>query len=92
MQTQSKHSFPFCIIDVFAREPLSGNPLAVVAQAEHLDEPSMRRIAREFNQSETTFLLPPRRAEADWRLRSFTASGSEVFGAGHNALGLGGGC
>lgn len=47
----------------------------------------MRTVAREFNQSETTFLLPPTRDVATWRLRSFTSSGSEVFGAGHNALG-----
>jgi PhzF family phenazine biosynthesis protein len=47
----------------------------------------MRRMAREFNQSETTFLLPPSLAGADWRLRCFTPAGQEVFGAGHNALG-----
>ena len=45
----------------------------------------MRRIAGEFNQAETTFILPSDRA--DWRLRSFTANGSEVFGEGHNTLG-----
>jgi trans-2,3-dihydro-3-hydroxyanthranilate isomerase len=47
----------------------------------------MKRIAREFNQSETTFVLPPVRAEATWRLRCFTPAGFEAFGAGHNALG-----
>jgi PhzF family phenazine biosynthesis protein len=47
----------------------------------------MRLIAREFNQSETTFLLPPALPGADWRLRSFTPTGAEVVGAGHNALG-----
>ena len=47
----------------------------------------MRRIAREFNQSETTFLLKPAEGDADWHLRSFTAAGHEVTGAGHNALG-----
>lgn len=77
----------FFLVDVFTREPLTGNPLAVVADAEGLDEAIMRRIAREFNQSETTFVLPPSRAEADRRLRSFTPAGEEVFGAGHNALG-----
>lgn len=77
----------FSLIDVFADEPLTGNPLAVVADAEGLDEATMGRIAREFNQSETTFLLPPTRKEAFVRLRSFTPTGVEVFGAGHNALG-----
>lgn len=73
------------LVDVFADTALSGNPLAVVEGAEDLADDTLRRIAREFNQAETTFLLPSRRA--DWRLRSFTAAGAEVFGAGHNALG-----
>src|SRR5262245_63305258 len=46
----------------------------------------MQAIAREFNYSETTFILPPRQAKADFRLRCFSPS-AEVFGAGHNALG-----
>src|SRR5690606_32888513 len=47
----------------------------------------MRRLALEFNQAETTFILPPSNDTAHHRLRSFTATGTEVFGAGHNALG-----
>jgi PhzF family phenazine biosynthesis protein len=73
------------LIDVFADAPLTGNPLAVVQDADGLSDEQMRRIAGEFNQAETTFLLQSTRA--DRRLRSFTASGAEVFGAGHNALG-----
>lgn len=73
------------LIDVFADEPLSGNPLAVVQGADDLSDAQMRRIAGEFNQAETTFIM--RSARADWKLRSFTASGAEVLGAGHNALG-----
>ena len=73
------------LIDVFADAPLTGNPLAVVQGADGLSDERMRRIAGEFNQAETTFILQSSRA--DWRLRSFTASGAEVFGAGHNALG-----
>jgi trans-2,3-dihydro-3-hydroxyanthranilate isomerase len=80
-------SIRFYIVDVFSDEPLAGNPLAVVPDAERLDEDTMRRMAREFNQSETTFVLPPSIASADWRLRCFTPAGQEVFGAGHNALG-----
>ena len=38
----------------------------------------MRSVAREFNQSETTFVLPPTRPAASWRLRSFTPAGAEV--------------
>ena len=73
------------LVDVFADTPFSGNPLAVVEGADDLSEAQMRRIAGEFNQAETTFLLKSTRA--DWRLRSFTTAGVEVSGAGHNALG-----
>ena len=73
------------LIDVFADAPLTGNPLAVVQDADGLSDEQMRRIAGEFNQAETTFILQSTRA--DRKLRSFTASGVEVSGAGHNALG-----
>jgi PhzF family phenazine biosynthesis protein len=73
------------LIDVFAGAPLTGKPLAIVQDADELNEEQMRRIAGEFNQAETTFILQSTRA--DRKLRSFTASGAEVFGAGHNALG-----
>jgi len=78
---------PFYLVDVFTTEPFTGNPLAVVSDADHLSTELMQRIAGEFNQTETTFVLAPTLAEADWRLRSFTAVGTEVFGVGHNALG-----
>lgn len=77
----------FALIDVFANAPLRGNPLAVVDDGSALGEDEMRRLALEFNQAETTFILPPSSAAAHHRLRSFTATGTEVFGAGHNALG-----
>jgi len=73
------------LIDVFADSALTGNPLAVVEGADALPDATLRRIAGELNQAETTFLV--RTPRADWKLRSFTASGAEVFGAGHNALG-----
>jgi trans-2,3-dihydro-3-hydroxyanthranilate isomerase len=72
---------------VLADAPLTGNPLAVVADADDVDEDLMRAIAREFNHSETTFVLASTRQRAAWRLRSFTPAGVEVGGAGHNALG-----
>src|SRR5580698_7861207 len=77
----------FFLVDVFSDKPLAGNPLAVVPDADLIDEATMRRIAREFNQAETTFLLAPTQVGADCLLRSFTPTGQEVFGAGHNALG-----
>ena len=83
-----RKTLPFHIVDVFAVEPLTGNPLAVVDGGAELPLDLFQRIAREFNQSETTFVMPPTRPQADWRLRSFTAGGVEVFGAGgHNTLG-----
>jgi trans-2,3-dihydro-3-hydroxyanthranilate isomerase len=78
---------PFHLVDVFAERPLAGNPLAVVPHADGLDDGTMQSVARELKQAETTFLMRPGRESADWRLRSFTASGVEVFGAGHNSLG-----
>jgi trans-2,3-dihydro-3-hydroxyanthranilate isomerase len=87
VSAKSATAIPFALVDVFTEVPLAGNPLAVVLYVAGLDERVLPRLAREFNQSETTFLFPPTRAEADWRLRSFTAAGIEVFGAGHNALG-----
>ena len=78
---------PFYFVDVFATRPLTGNPLSLVPDADGLDETQMCAIAREFNQSETTFLLRPSLPGATVRLRSFTPAGVEVGGAGHNALG-----
>ena len=78
---------PFYFVDVFATGPLTGNPLSLVPDADGLDEAQMRAIAREFNQSETTFVLRPSLPGATVRLRSFTPAGAEVGGAGHNALG-----
>jgi len=77
----------FSFVDVFADRPLTGNPLTLVPDADDLTVPQMQAIAREFNQSETTFLLRPAEEGVDWRLRSFTPAGAEVDGAGHNALG-----
>jgi trans-2,3-dihydro-3-hydroxyanthranilate isomerase len=78
---------PFYLVDVFTDRPFTGNPLALVTDADHFDTGRMQRVAGEFNQTETTFILRPAAEGADWRLRSFTATGTEVFGVGHNALG-----
>lgn len=80
-------TFAFALVDVFSDAPLSGNPLAVVLDADSLSDVEMRRIAGEFNQPEITFVLGAHDDCVTRRLRSFTASGYEVTGAGHNALG-----
>ncbi|MHA7985819.1 PhzF family phenazine biosynthesis protein [Rathayibacter sp. CAU 1779] len=80
----------FAYVDVFAPRPLTGNPVVVVQGADGRPDSVLQSLAREFNQSETAFVLrtdPARDGSADWRLRSFTPTGAEVFGAGHNALG-----
>jgi len=73
-------------LDVFSAEGLSGNPLAVVHDAEGLDDKRMAAFARWTNLSETTFLLPPTDPKADYRVRIFTPGGELPF-AGHPTLG-----
>lgn len=76
----------FHLVDVFGERPLSGNPLAVVSDAEGLETEQMVELTRWFNLSETTFLLPPQHSDADYRVRIFTLSGELPF-AGHPTLG-----
>lgn len=73
-------------VDVFGSVSLAGNPLAVVHDAAGLDEERMAALARWTNLSETTFLLPPTQAGADYRVRIFTPGGELPF-AGHPTLG-----
>jgi trans-2,3-dihydro-3-hydroxyanthranilate isomerase len=76
----------FATLDVFAAEPLLGNPLAVVRDADDLDAARMQAIAREFNLSETTFILPPADARHRARVRIFTPTNELPF-AGHPTIG-----
>ncbi len=59
-------------LDVFTNQPFTGNPLAVVLEADGLDAVRMRAIAGEFNLSETVFVLPPRRPQHRAACRIFT--------------------
>lgn len=76
----------FHTLDVFTDQPLSGNPLAVVLDAEDLDAARMQAIAREFNLSETVFVLPPRNPVNTAAIRIFTPQGELPF-AGHPTVG-----
>ena len=76
----------YAIYDVFTDTRLAGNPLAVVFDAEGLDDDAMQRIAGEFNLSETVFVLPPEKAGHTARLRIFTP-GRELPFAGHPTVG-----
>jgi PhzF family phenazine biosynthesis protein len=73
-------------VDVFAAEPLRGNPVAVVLDADGMSSEEMQRFANWTNLSETTFLLPPTAPEADYRVRIFTPEEELPF-AGHPTLG-----
>jgi PhzF family phenazine biosynthesis protein len=79
-------SRPFKQVDVFTAVPYYGNPLAVVLDGDGLDDDEMQRFARWTNLSETTFVLPPTAAGADYRVRIFTPGGELPF-AGHPTLG-----
>ena len=89
---------PFRILNVFTRNQgaLTGNPLCVFENAADIDPPVMQALARQFNLSETTFILPSSRADA--RVRIFTPTyempfaGHPTLGTAHvcRALGLGG--
>jgi len=76
----------FSQVDVFGSGPCSGNPVAVVLDAEGMGEGEMQRFARWTNLAETTFVLPPTRPEADYRVRIFTPVLELPF-AGHPTLG-----
>lgn len=73
-------------VDVFADRPGAGNPLAVVLDAEGLDDAAMQAIARWTRLPETTFLLPPITPRTSYRLRIFSPR-REVPFAGHPSVG-----
>jgi PhzF family phenazine biosynthesis protein len=73
-------------VDVFTSSAFNGNPLAVIMDAQGLSDEQLAAIARWTNLSETTFVLPPQDAQADYRVRIFTVEGELPF-AGHPTLG-----
>ena len=76
----------YYVLDVFTDRPLAGNPLAVVVDSNGLDDSAMQSIAREFNLSETVFVLPPRDPVNTARIRIFTPQAELPF-AGHPTVG-----
>ncbi len=77
---------PFRIVNVFTqgRAPFTGNPLCVFENGSGISDEQMQALARQFNLSETTFILPSTRANA--RVRIFTPEYEMAF-AGHPTLG-----
>lgn len=76
----------FRTVDVFTDTRFGGNPLAVVPDASGLDGDDMQRIAREFNLSETVFVLPAENEAHTAKVRIFTP-GRELPFAGHPTVG-----
>ncbi len=76
----------FHTLDVFTHRKFGGNPLAVVLGADHLSTEQMQTITREFNLSETTFVLKPDDPSHTAKVRIFFPGGEMPF-AGHPTLG-----
>lgn len=79
-------SFQFYTTDVFTTDRFGGNQLAVFPDATGLDPALYQTIAREFNFSETTFVLPPSDPKHTKKVRIFTPGGELQF-AGHPTVG-----
>lgn len=79
-------NYEFITVDVFTDRTFGGNPLAVFPDARGLDAAQMQAIAREFNYSETTFVLPPQDPSNTSRVRIFTPK-REIPFAGHPNVG-----
>ena len=78
-------SYPYEIYDVFTEVALGGNPLAVVHGTDGFSDERMQAVAREFNLSETVFVLPAEEGHTA-RVRIFTPGGELPF-AGHPTVG-----
>lgn len=76
----------YLLYDVFTTERFTGNPLAIVLDCDGLDTKAMQRIAREFNLSESVFVLPADNAAHRARIRIFTPDYEMPF-AGHPTVG-----
>jgi trans-2,3-dihydro-3-hydroxyanthranilate isomerase len=82
----SERTYRYYTCDVFTERRFGGNPLAVLIDARGLDAAEMQLIAREFNFSETTFVLPPGDPRNAARVRIFTPTRELPF-AGHPTVG-----
>lgn len=80
------HTYRYRLVDVFTRNALEGNGLAVFLDASGLDTSTMQKIALEMNLSETTFILPATRKDCAAQVRIFTPFREMAF-AGHPTVG-----
>ncbi|MCC2113556.1 MAG: PhzF family phenazine biosynthesis protein, partial [Hyphomicrobiales bacterium] len=79
-------SLHYAVLDVFTDTVLTGNPLAVVQRADRLSDERMLAIAREFNLSETVFVMKAENPAHTAKVRIFTPGGEVPF-AGHPTVG-----
>ena len=80
------NTYPYHVVDVFTRNPLEGNALAVFPNAAGLDDATMQKIAKEMNLSETTFVLPATQPGCAANVRIFAPVREMIF-AGHPTIG-----
>ena len=80
------NNYRYLLLDVFTNRRFGGNPLAVFPDGQGIDSKMMQAIAKEFNLSETTFVLPPTEKSADYQVRIFTPT-AELPMAGHPTVG-----
>ena len=78
--------FEFVTVDVFTDKAFTGNPLAVFPDARGMSAKQMQSLAREFNYSESTFVLPPKNRRHTAQVRIFTPQ-QEIPFAGHPNVG-----
>jgi trans-2,3-dihydro-3-hydroxyanthranilate isomerase len=87
MKVRASQSCNYFVLDVFTDQRYRGNPLAVVLTEGDLELRSYENISREFGYSETSFVYYSKQEKA-LKVRSFTPTGYEIHGAGHNLLGV----
>jgi trans-2,3-dihydro-3-hydroxyanthranilate isomerase len=75
------------IVDVFAEQPYTGNPLAVIFGGDDLSADTMPKLAAEMSYSETTFVKSMPEPDRGYRMRIFTPA-REIAFAGHPNLGM----
>ena len=81
-----RKALEYYVLDVFSNESYKGNPLSVVFTSGNLALETYQDISKEFGYSETSFVYYSKEQKA-LNVRSFTPTGIEIDGAGHNLLG-----
>ena len=79
-------SYRYRVVDVFTTQPLEGNQLGVFPDSSGLDDTTMKKIAKELNLAETTFVSPASQPDCAARVRIFTPAREMPF-AGHPTIG-----